>query len=107
MPQATRKRRPSASSRLPEVLNLAEASRFLRLPPKAVERLVAEQGLPGRKIGKEWRFLRTGIERWLQPSALPGASLLDQFGALANDPTHEEFRKVIEENRRRWNGEVA
>jgi excisionase family DNA binding protein len=100
MPQVARKRVRS----IPDVLDLRQAARFLRLPAKTVERLTKEQGLPGRKIGKEWRFLRSAIEAWLAPKP---ASVLDQFGALANDPTYEDYRRTIENNRQRWNEEVA
>ena len=54
-----------------EVLTLEEAAAFLRVPPDAVMRLVFQQGLPGRLIEGQWRFLRTawpigyarGVER--------------------------------------------
>jgi excisionase family DNA binding protein len=88
-------------------MNLKEAARFLRVSPKRVERLVTEQGLPGRQIDSDWRFLRTAIERWLEPAKSHGSSVLDQFGVLADDPTYEEYRRLLEENRRRLNEEVA
>ncbi|MEX2176224.1 MAG: helix-turn-helix domain-containing protein [Pirellulaceae bacterium] len=105
MPQVARKK--SRSVAVPDVLDLGQAASFLRLTGKTVEQLVKEQGLPGRKIGKEWRFLRTAVEDWLALSKAATGSVLDQFGALDNDPTHEEFRRIIEENRKRWNEEVA
>lgn len=108
MSQTAKKKPPRATSANgADVLDLAGAAKFLRLPAKTVERLVAEQGLPGRKIGKEWRFLRAAIERWLEPGRAQGGSILDGFGAWANDPTYEDYRKILEENRRRWNEEVA
>jgi excisionase family DNA binding protein len=107
MAQLAKKRRPKPAAAKSDVLTLAEAAKFLRLPPKTVERLVAEQGLPGRKVGKEWRFLRAAIERWLEPAKARGGSVLEQFGMFANDPDFEAFQKQIEENRRRWNEEVA
>lgn len=90
------------------VMSLAEAAKFLRLPAKTVVRLVDEQGLPGRKIGKEWRFLRAAIERWLEPGLGQGnGSVLDQFGVFANDPDFEEYLKIIEANRKKWNEDVV
>jgi excisionase family DNA binding protein len=88
-------------------LNLAEAAKFLRLPAKVVERLVAEQGLPGRKIGKEWRFLRVAIERWLEPGAARSMSIRDQAGIFADDPDFEEFQKELARIRKQWNEDVA
>jgi excisionase family DNA binding protein len=90
-----------------DVMDLAAAARFLRLPARTVERLVTEQGLPGRKIGKEWRFLRAAIERWLEPAKAEGVSILEQFGMLANDPDYEEYRKTLERIRREWNEDIA
>ena len=107
MTQVARRRRKPQASAAPEIMNLKEAARFLRLSPKRVAALVAEQGLPGRRIDKDWRFLRSAIERWLEPGKSPVGSVLDQFGALADDPTYEEYRKILEENRRRWNEDVA
>jgi excisionase family DNA binding protein len=109
MPQAMKSKRTSKSTNgaMPVVMDLAAAAKFLKLPKRTVERLVAEQGLPGRKIGKQWRFLRAAIERWLEPGKTERGSILDQFGMFANDPTFEEYRKIVEENRRKWNEEVA
>jgi excisionase family DNA binding protein len=58
------KTRP-ASKTSAEVLTLAEAAAYLRLPEVDVVRLVKEQGLPGRHLGDEWRFLLAGIRDWL------------------------------------------
>ena len=108
MPQTEKKKkRPAAGANHADVLDLAGAAKFLRLPAKTVERLVAEQGLPGRKIGKQWRFLRAAIERWLEPGKGQGGSILEGFGAWANDPTYDDYRRILEENRRRWSEEVA
>jgi excisionase family DNA binding protein len=104
---AKQKKRRALRTSSSEVLDLAAAAKFLRLPAKTVERLVAEQGLPGRQIGKEWRFLRAAIERWLEPRGRTKRSVLDQAGVLKDDPTYDDYRKIIEENRRRWNEEVA
>lgn len=107
MSRSTNKLNRATANGAPEVMDLAAAAKFLRLPTKTVVRLVKDQGLPGRKIGKDWRFLRAAIERWLEPARINGRSILDQSGALANDPTYEEYRKIREENRQRWNEEVA
>ncbi len=108
MPQVTKKkRRPATNGASPPVMDLADAARFLKLPARTVERLVTEQGLPGRRIGKEWRFLRAAIERWLEPAKMQGTSLLDQFGALKDDPTYDQYLAQMQANRRRWNAEAG
>lgn len=108
MPQVkTRTKRPKTARTSSQVLTLAEASRFLKLPAKTVEQWAAKGELPGRKIGKEWRFLRSAIEEWLAFGGGSGRSILDQAGMFANDPTFEEIQKLIERNRKRWDEEVA
>ncbi len=59
-----------------DVLTLAEASTYLRLPEDAV-RAEAEAGrLIGQHVCGEWRFVRAGIVVWLQtPSSRPGLSV--------------------------------
>jgi excisionase family DNA binding protein len=73
------------------VLSLVEAAAFLKLPKKTVENLAAGGELPGRKIGKEWRFLRSAIEDWLQPQLAYRGPSDAQLGALIGDPTFDEF----------------
>jgi excisionase family DNA binding protein len=108
MPQVTKqKKRTKTSLTAPDVMTLAEASRFLKLPAKTVEQLATNDDLPGRKIGKEWRFLRSAIEEWLVHRNGHRHSILDQAGMFADDPTFEEFQKLIERNRTRWDEEVA
>jgi excisionase family DNA binding protein len=56
----------TASSPPGEVLTLAEAATYLRLPESGVFGLVHSLGLPGRFTGSEWRFLRGAIQDWLR-----------------------------------------
>jgi excisionase family DNA binding protein len=49
----------------PDVLTLAEAADYLRVSEDEVLRMAREQGLYGRLIGTEWRFLRSGLQQWL------------------------------------------
>jgi excisionase family DNA binding protein len=70
----------------PEVLTLEEAAAFLRLPNDTVKRLALRGSLPGRKIGRHWRFSKSALEHWL--SGYDGrAVLLQQAGAFADDDT--------------------
>lgn len=47
------------------VLDLDQTSVLLRIPSEAVVEQVADHGLPGRRIGNEWRFSRAAVMRWL------------------------------------------
>ena len=72
-----------------EVLTLAEAAAYLRLPEKDVI-AAAAQGLPGRLVGGQWRFLKAALQQWLsasQPTAeMRKAALLAAAGAFKDDP---------------------
>lgn len=49
-----------------EVLTAEEAAEFLHFNPVTI-RLKARSGeIPGRKIGKEWRFSRRRLLEWLE-----------------------------------------
>ena len=75
---------PAQTTEWPEVLTLAEAAAYLRVPETEVVRMVGPQGLPGRLIGSEWRFSRAAVQEWLgRPSmkerllqiAVPGRTI--------------------------------
>jgi excisionase family DNA binding protein len=83
-----------------EVLTLEEAADYLRVSKGTVVLLIAQQGLPGRRVGKEWRFLRGALADWLrQPS--PKEVLLRQAGVFAEDPDLPALLKEIYANRGR------
>ena len=79
-----------ASNAGDEVLTLAEAAAYLRLPEKDVIAAVSIQGLPGRLVGGEWRFLKTALQQWLsvsQPTPqMRKAALLSAAGTFKDDP---------------------
>lgn len=79
---------------LPEVLTLEEASEYLRLPRETVLKQAAKKNIPGRKIGDDWRFLKTAIDDWLNTNN-SRFTLLSQAGAFADDDSLEDLRKSI------------
>lgn len=48
-----------------EILNLQEASVFLQVGERTLLKLLREEHIPGRKIGREWRFSREALLTWL------------------------------------------
>lgn len=48
-----------------EILTMEEAAEFLRLDRRTVRRLVELGGLPGRRLGRQYRFVRADLERCL------------------------------------------
>ena len=49
----------------PAVMTLEEAAELLRIDPKQMRKLAANGEVPGRKVGSQWRFSRTGLLNWL------------------------------------------
>jgi excisionase family DNA binding protein len=101
---ATKMKRKSSRSRLngpppgagdtPEVLTLSEAATFLRVSERALLQLATLQQVPGRRIGKKWRFSKTALQHWLgAPASRRG--LLSQIGALKDDPHREDMLREI------------
>jgi excisionase family DNA binding protein len=71
-----------------EVLTLAEAATYLRLPEEEVVRLVHTQDLPGRFSESGWRFLKAAIQEWLSkpPPKHSKEAQLSVAGLLKDDP---------------------
>jgi len=83
-----------------EVLNLTEASEYLRVPSKEVLRMIGAEGLPGRKFGAEWRFLKSALQYWLSCTPVK-EGLLSHLGKIKDGPYIEEMLKGIYERRGR------
>lgn len=49
-----------------DVLNVEEAAQLLGVSPWTVREQARQGNLPGRKVGKEWRFSRQGLMIWLE-----------------------------------------
>ena len=48
-----------------EVLTLSEAATFIRVSEKTLGEMARTRRIPSQKVGREWRFSRTGLETWL------------------------------------------
>jgi excisionase family DNA binding protein len=48
-----------------QVMTSVEAAEYLKMHVKTVCRLAKEGKIPARKVGSEWRFLRTVLDSWL------------------------------------------
>jgi excisionase family DNA binding protein len=63
MSRKTQKKNPETATT--EVMSVRELADFLRLSVHTVYRLAEQGKLPGRKVGKHWRFHRDAITAWL------------------------------------------
>ena len=53
-----------------EILTLEEVAHYLRLKPQTIYKWAQEKRIPAVKLGKEWRFRRSVIDRWLDDRLL-------------------------------------
>lgn len=54
-----------------EVLTTEEAADLLRVSTKTVQQLAGRGILPGRKVGRAWRFLRSDLVAYVQGGQQP------------------------------------
>ena len=107
MPRTTKapKKAKAAAEEAPpagDVLTLAEAAAYLRLSEPDVIAAASSQGLPGRLVGGEWRFLKTALQQWLgasQPTAeMRKAAQMAVAGTFKDDP---DLMPILEDAMRR------
>jgi len=84
-----------------EVLTLAEAAAYLRVPEAGILTAVAQQQLPGRKILDQWRFLKSALDDWLRRPPSQGENLRRLIGAWKDDPYLDEMLEQIYRERGR------
>jgi len=53
-----------------DILTLEEVASYLRLTPQTIYKWAQEKRIPGAKLGKEWRFRKSIIDRWLDEQIL-------------------------------------
>ncbi len=95
---AKTKERNGVATAPQDVLTLAEAAAYLRVGEPEILALVEADALPARRIGSEWRFLKSAINHWLQtgtheaPSKpAPGTkeAVLQHFGIFKDEDVNE------------------
>jgi excisionase family DNA binding protein len=55
-----------------EILTIDEVAAYLRLTPQTIYKWAQEKRIPAVKLGKEWRFRRSVIDRWFDDQLLGG-----------------------------------
>ena len=48
-----------------EILNIEEASAFLGVSTKTFQKVLREGDMPGRKVGREWKFWKRALAEWV------------------------------------------
>lgn len=48
-----------------EILTVKDVARILKVSDRTLRRILAKGGIPAKKVGGQWRFIREEIEAWL------------------------------------------
>ena len=59
-----------------EIMTVEEVAAYLRLQPQTIYKWAQEKRIPAAKLGKEWRFRKSILDRWLDQQILGGDSKL-------------------------------
>lgn len=74
-----------------EILNLDEAAELYGVSVKTFIKLLREENVPGRKIGREWRFSRSALVEWLAKG-----------NSKSYSSSEQETRRFFEQIADRW-----
>lgn len=72
-----------------EVFTLEELAAYLKVSETTAYALVRGGELPGRKVGREWRFLKARVVEWLKQA---GGDDMEQSGMVQRDEQGGEFK---------------
>jgi excisionase family DNA binding protein len=48
-----------------ELLTAKEASEYLKVSPRTLYRHIRKHQIPAFKLGREWRFIKSELDKWL------------------------------------------
>ncbi len=54
-----------------EIMRPHEAAEYLNLHVRTIYRLAKNGKLPGRKVGRSWRFSKDALDKWLSMRETP------------------------------------
>lgn len=75
-----------------EILNMQEVCELLDVSEKTMIKLLKDENIPARKIGREWRFSKDAIIKWIATG-----NSIDYNGQEDESNTYEkETNKIIE-----------
>lgn len=57
-----------------EILTPREAADYLHVHVRTIYRLAKTGGIPGRKVGGSWRFMRHTLDEWLSGKGNPSTN---------------------------------
>ncbi len=108
MPKTTKTPKPAAphpqanGAVSTEVMTLAEAAAWLRVPEDGLTADAVAGRIPARRVAGAWRFNKAALVAWLStpepPSNRPktGAELVEQMRRINTGPTYAEDPEAVE-----------
>ena len=64
-----------------DIMTLEEVAGYLRLKPQTIYLWAQEKKIPAAKLGKEWRFRRSVVDKWFN------RHMDEKFNELLDDGT--------------------
>ena len=57
-----------------DVMTIDQLAEYLQIPKSTIYKLVQDGKVPGKKVGRQWRFHREAVDAWLAegPDLLSG-----------------------------------
>ena len=66
-----------------DVLTTEEAAKLLKFKPATIRRMAREKKIPGNSAGRDWRFSRSALMRWVEGDQADGEpEIIDVSGAV-------------------------
>lgn len=75
-----------------EILNIDDAAAFLGVSVKTFSKVLREGDVPGRKVGREWKFSRRALVDWIGESR--SRNFLDGADARPTAPDRRRRNEV-------------
>ncbi len=69
-----------------EILTIEDVAAYLRLTPQTIYKWAQEKRIPAAKLGKEWRFRKSIVDRWLDEQILSSESGFEHLKQETTDP---------------------
>lgn len=58
------------SKELESIINVEEVTKYLKIPKSTVYKLAQEEKITCQKVGRQWRFRKKTVDKWLDQHPL-------------------------------------
>jgi excisionase family DNA binding protein len=76
-------------SEYPEIMTMEQAADLLQVSVRTLQRMVKTGDIPGRRVGRQWRFDREQLKEWVRGEASTSATARAQ-----RDLIEQEARRL-------------